>query len=130
MARYRQGRLNEAVANEIAVALTKVREPRLAGALVSITHAEVTPDLKQAKIYFSTMDDPKEILEGFKRASGVLRHHLAVTLNLRITPELIFRHDTSLEHGAHIASLLKQIESERTVTAQDENGNESGDGEA
>ncbi len=120
MAKYRQGRLNEAVANEISVALGKVRDPRLAGALISITHAEVTPDLKQAKIYFSTMDDPKEVLAGFKQASGVLRHHLAVTLNLRITPELTFKHDTSLEHGAHIASLLKQIESERTDAEEGE----------
>ena len=113
MARYRQGRLNEAVANEISIALGKVRDPRLSGALISITHAEVTPDLKQAKIYFSTMDDPQEVLAGFKQASGVLRHHLAVTLNLRITPELSFKHDNSLEHGAHIASLLKKIENER-----------------
>ena len=120
MANYRQGRLNEAVATEISSALGKVRDPRLSGALISITHAEVTPDLKQAKIYFSTMDDPKEVLAGFKQASGVLRHHLAVTLNLRITPELSFKHDTSLEHGAHIASLLKQIESERTDAEEGE----------
>ena len=110
MAKYRQGRLNEAVANEISIALGKVRDPRLSGALISITHAEVTPDLKQAKIYFSTMDDPKEVLAGFKQASGVLRHHLAVTLNLRITPELSFIRDSSITYGAHIASILNNLE--------------------
>ena len=113
MAKYRQGRLNEAVANELSIALAEVRDPRVNGAIVSITRAEVAPDLKNAKIYFSTMDDSKEVAEGLKKASGVLRRHLAVTLNLRLTPELHFVHDQSLEHGSRIASLLKKIEDER-----------------
>ena len=113
MAKYRQGRLNEAIANELSIALGEVRDPRVSGSIISITRAEVTPDLKQAKIFFSTMDDPKEVAKGLKKASGVLRRHLAVTLNLRLTPELLFAHDTSIEHGAHIASLLKKIEDER-----------------
>lgn len=113
MAKYRQGRLNEAIANELSIALAHVRDPRVSGALISITRAEVTPDLKQAKIFFSTMDSPNEVAEGLKKASGVLRRHLAQTLNLRLTPELFFVHDTSIEHGARIATLLKQIEDER-----------------
>ena len=127
MAKYRQGRLNEAVANELSIALGEVRDPRVNGALISITRAEVTPDLKQAKIYFSTMDDPKEVAEGLKKASGVLRRHLAVTLNLRLTPELFFVHDQSLEHGSRIASLLKQIEDGRKENNSQEN---KGDGQA
>ena len=119
MAKYRQGRLNEAVANELSIALGEVRDPRVNGALISITRAEVTPDLKQAKVYFSTMDDPKEVAEGLKKASGVLRRHLAVTLNLRLTPELFFVHDQSLEHGSRIASLLKKIEDERRESAEE-----------
>ena len=118
MAKYRQSRLNDAIANELSVALGEVRDPRVNGAIISITRAEVTPDLKQAKIYFSTMDDPKEVAEGLKKASGVLRRHLAVTLNLRLTPELLFIYDKSLEHGSRIASLLKQIENERKDAAE------------
>ena len=124
MAKYRQGRLNEAVANELSIALSEVRDPRVNGALISITRAEVTPDLKQARVYFSTMDDAKEVAEGLKRASGVLRRHLAVTLNLRLTPELFFVHDQSLEHGSRIASLLKQIEDERKENAPSEDSGE------
>ena len=119
MAKYRQGRLNEAIANELSIALGEVRDPRVSGAIISITRAEVTPDLKQAKVFFSTMDDPKEVAEGLKKASGVLRRHLAVTLNLRLTPELIFVRDASIEHGARIASLLKKIEDERADTQED-----------
>ena len=116
MAKYRQGRLNEAIANELSIALGKVRDPRVSGALISFTRAEVTPDLKQAKIYFSVMgDDAEEVSAGLKQASGVFRRHLAETLNLRLTPELFFCHDASISHGARIASLLKQIEDERAA---------------
>ncbi len=119
MAKYRQGRLNEAITNELSIALGKVRDPRVAGALISFTRAEVTPDLKQAKVFFSVMgDEVKDVMQGLKNASGVLRHHLAVTLNLRITPELIFCHDSSISHGARIAALLKQIEDERAARGE------------
>ena len=46
------------------------------------------------------------------RAAGMLRRHLAMTLNLRITPELIFAADHSIAHGARIAELLRQIHEE------------------
>lgn len=129
MSKHRRGRINDAVAEELAIALGNVREPRIVNNFVTITHAEVSPDLKIAKISFSAMGDQKEALEGLKKVTGMLRHHLAQTLNLRITPDLIFSADNSIEHGAHIAKLLKQIEDERakfpiTEEAQGEGGNE------
>ena len=113
MSKYRRGRINDAVAQELAIALSDVREPRIVNNFVTITHAEVSPDLKIAKISFSAMGDQKEALEGLKKVTGILRHHLASTLNLRITPDLIFSADNSIEHGAHIAKLLQKIEDER-----------------
>lgn len=109
MSKYRRGRINDAVAEEIAVALGDVREPKVIGNFISITRAEVAPDLKYATVYFSCIGDTKEALEGLVKVTGMLRHHLAVTLNLRITPELHFVKDGSIEHGAHIAKLLEEI---------------------
>ena len=109
MAKYRRGRINDAVAEELAIALGEVREPKVINNFVSITRAEVAPDLKYASVYFSCMGDSAEALSGLKKCTGMLRHHLAVTLNLRITPELNFIKDGSIEHGAKIAKLLEQI---------------------
>ena len=53
MAKYRRGRINDAVANELAIALTNVREPKVINNFVSITRAEVAPDLKYETVYFS-----------------------------------------------------------------------------
>ena len=112
MAKYRRGRINEAVANELATALGEIREPKVVNNFVSITRAEVAPDLKYASVYFSCIGDAKAAAEGLKKCTGMLRHHLAKTLNLRITPELNFVKDGSIEHGARIAKLLEDIKSE------------------
>ena len=109
MAKYRRGRINDAVAKELAIALGGVREPKVINNFVSITRAEVAPDLKYATVYFSAIGDFDEAKAGLIKCTGMLRHHLAVTLNLRITPELTFVKDGSIEHGAKIARLLEEI---------------------
>ena len=113
MAKYRRGRINDAVAKELAIALSEVREPKVVNNFVSITRAEVAPDLKYASVYFSCMGDFEEAREGLKKCAGMLRHHLAVTLNLRITPELNLLKDGSIEHGARIAKLLEEVMPEK-----------------
>ena len=109
MGKYRRGRINDAVAEELAIALREVREPKVIDNFVSITRAEVAPDLKYATVYFSCIGDSAEAAEGLKKCTGMLRHHLAVTLNLRITPELHFVKDGSIEHGARISKLLDEV---------------------
>ena len=113
MAKYRRGRINDAVAEELAIALGNVREPKVINNFVSVTRAEVAPDLRYATIYVSCIGDSKEAAEGLKKCTGMLRHHLAVTLNLRITPELRFVKDGSIEHGAKIAKFLEEINSQK-----------------
>ena len=109
MGKYRRGRINDAVAEELAIALGNVREPKVINNFVSITRAEVAPDLKYASVYFSCIGDFSEAAEGLKKCTGMLRHHLATTLNLRITPDLNFVKDGSIEHGARIAKLLDEV---------------------
>ena len=109
MGKYRRGRINDAVAEELAIALGEVREPKVINNFISITRAEVAPDLKYASVYFSCIGNSEEAAEGLKKCTGMLRHHLAVHLNLRITPELHFIKDSSIEHGAKIAKLLDEV---------------------
>ena len=113
MGKYRRGRINDAVAEELAIALGEVREPKVINNFISITRAEVAPDLRYATIYFSCIGDSAEAADGLKKCTGMLRHHLARTLNLRITPDLAFVKDGSIEHGAKIAKFLEEIKSEK-----------------
>ena len=65
MPKYRQGRINDEFQKEIALILRDVKDPRVSGAFISVTGAEVTPDLKYAKVYYSSlMGDKKEVKRG------------------------------------------------------------------
>lgn len=125
MAKYRRGRINEEIQKEMTMILRKVKDPRVSDAFISVTAADCTADLKYAKIYYSALSgDPKEIAKGLKAATGFIRRELANSLNLRITPELTFLPDTSIAYGAHIASILNNLEiseEEETETDGEEN---------
>lgn len=130
MAKYRRGRINEALAQELSVALRDARDPGLAEAFISITRAEVAPDLRNAKVYFSHMgENEKEVLAALRRATPMFRRHLAETLNLRLTPELTFAADHSIEHGARIHQLLSQIKEEDARRAAENAAESDGKGE-
>ncbi len=131
MASYRKGRINEAIARELSVALRDARDPVIAASFVSVTRAEAAPDLKIAKIYFSHLSgEEKEVKKALERATSMLRRHLAETLNLRITPDLIYAPDRSGAHGARISELLHQIEEENKAKAAEEKTDEKPDEEA
>lgn len=126
MGKYRRGRINDEVQKELAMILREVKDPRLQNAFISITAAEVTPDLKFAKIYYSAMQgDKKEISKGLASSAGYIRRQLAQRLNLRMTPELTFCEDHSIAHGAHISKLLNGIEfAPEQESEESENGEE------
>ena len=63
----------------------------------------------QYKQLLAALGDSKAAGEGLRAAHGMLRRHLAMTLNLRLTPELLFYADGSIEHGARIARILDEI---------------------
>lgn len=113
MAKHRAGRINDEMQKQVAEAMREIKDPRVSGAFVSVTAVEVTPDLKFAKIYYSSLrGDKKEVAKGLASSSGFVRGYISRNMNLRITPELTFVEDHSIEHGARIASLMKQVEEE------------------
>jgi len=112
MASNRIGRINEEIQREMANLLRTVKDPRLQGGLVTVTHVETTNDLRYAKIYISSLDKgkEKEVMQGLRSASGYLRRELGAALRLRYTPELTFVADDSIQQGAHILEMLRNPE--------------------
>ena len=107
----RQGRIDEEFRKELSQIISyELKEPSVTG-MVSVTRVKVTPDLKYAKVAVSILNSKnvKETLEGLKKSSGFLRSELAKRINLRNTPGLIFEIDDSMEYGAKIDSILKEI---------------------
>ena len=111
MASNRIGRINEEIQRELSGLIRAVKDPRVKG-LISITAVETTPDLRYAKVYVSVLDksDVNEVVKGLKSAGGYLRRELGSSLSLRYTPELIFERDDSIDKGAHILSILENLD--------------------
>jgi ribosome-binding factor A len=114
---HRQEKLGELIAVELSDLLrTRVKDPRVGFA--SITHVEVSGDLRHAKIFVSVMgtdDERAATMQALKHATGFLRHELAERIVLRYMPELVFKLDTSIEQGSRILELIRQIENEQTA---------------
>ena len=104
----------EAIKHETSLIIQReLKDPRLG--FVTITRAEVSPDLRHSKVFFSvlgTEEEKKASLEVLKRASRFLRHELSRHLSLRYVPELHFEFDIAIEHGEKIQRLLHQLEEE------------------
>lgn len=90
--------------------LHRVRDPRLVD--VNLTRVRLTPDLKQAKVYFLLLTEERGVradsLAGLIRAAPFLRRHLARTMQLRYTPALRFFYDEEMEEARRIDTLLRE----------------------
>lgn len=111
----RPRRVGEQLRRELAVLLREeVQDPRVATA--TLCGVEVSRDLTHAKVYVSALNGPEEIgevLAGLEHAAGFLRRELGRRLRLRVTPQLHFLHDTSMEQGARITELLAQAKAKQ-----------------
>ncbi len=91
---------------------TEVKNPQVNSAMLTVTAAEVTPDLKYCKAYVSVLADDEKAqaaLEGLKSARGYIRKELARRVNLRNTPEITFILDQSIEYGVHMSRLIDDV---------------------
>ncbi len=126
MATYRKDRINEEVAKEVSLVLRTVKDPRVSDAFISVVKAEVSGDLKYARVYYSLLSgDSKEVKAGLRSSSGYIRRCIAKNLNLRATPEFTFVEDNSIAHGAHIASVLHSLNITPAEEETDEDGGEN-----
>ena len=109
MASNRIGRINEEIQRELSSLFRTLKDPRVQGGMVTITHVDTTSDLRYARIFVSVLDKSREkdVIRGLRSASGYLRRELGAALRLRYTPELQFLADDSIEHGAHILEMLR-----------------------
>ena len=111
MANYKRDRINEEVKREISDILMSVKDPRIPP-MPSVVAADVTGDLEEAKIYISFLGDydAKEVKQGLKAASGFVRKKLGERLKLRNVPKIVFILDNSMQTGARISDILKNLD--------------------
>ena len=123
MSYQRIDRISEEVRREVdAIIRGELHDPRIGGTW-SLTRAEVTGDLRYAKIYISVLEDDRRdgMMEALKNARGYIRRALGKRMIIRYTPELIFVCDKNIEYGVHIAKVLADtIGTEESAHGTDE----------
>jgi len=106
----RQEKIKELLKVEISdIIRRELKDPRLG--FITITDAEVSKDLRYAKVYISVLGDEKakeESLAVLQHAAGFIRGEFGRRAFLKVIPEITFKMDTSVEHGARIFELLEQ----------------------
>lgn len=105
-------RVNGEVQRELSrIICREIKDPRISP-MTSVVDVDVTPDLKQCKVYISVLGDEKvqeDTLAGLNSAIGYIRRELARTINLRNTPELKFIMDQSIEYGVNMSKLIDDV---------------------
>lgn len=111
----RSQRINSEFQREISAIISgplKNKEPEIRG-IVSVTGADVAPDLKTAKIYVSVLSNDREeerrTFALIKENAGFIRHELASVMRMRTVPELTFLADGSMAYGSHMDELLNSL---------------------
>jgi ribosome-binding factor A len=111
MAGYRAIRVAELIQAEIAdLLLRQLKDPRLT--MTTISHVEVSPDIRHACVYVSHMGSEAEqraAVAGLLHAAGFIRNQLGKRLKLRYIPQLDFKLDTAIAYGVRISRILNTL---------------------
>lgn len=112
MASVRPERVAAEIQAAVADLLTRgaIHDPRIG--FITLTGVKVSPDLSVAQIYYSmigTDEQKAETQAGLDAAKGFVRREVTKKVKLRISPEVFFTFDPSLEEGDKIDRLLKEV---------------------
>jgi len=108
----RPARAAEEFRHELSALLSRgLKDPRITG-FVTVTGAEMSPDLREVSVWVSIHGEEKvrkETFAGLESAAAYLQTEVARRLRLRHTPHLRFRYDESVAEGDKIDRLLREV---------------------
>jgi ribosome-binding factor A len=106
----RQRRLAERIQHIVAEMLElRIKDPRLG--FVTVTDVRVTPDLREASVFYTVLGDADEqaaSAAALASASGVIRSEVGKQTGIKFTPTLEFILDAVPENARHVEELLAQ----------------------
>ncbi|WP_430882742.1 30S ribosome-binding factor RbfA [Fusibacter sp. JL216-2] len=123
MSKPRSKRISEEIRKIVAeVIRNDIKDPRVSK-MATVTGVETTRDLRYATIYVSVFDDDdmkQKTIEGLNRAKGFVRRAIGDQLDVRYTPEPIFKLDESIENAIHLSKIIREVQPEAPQEAEEE----------
>lgn len=111
MTSRRMAKMAEAIREVVGMAiLAEIKDPRVHD--VTVTHVDVAPDLRSAKVHVSVMGDDKQqklCMYGLESAAGFLQRKIANRVETRYTPRLSFELDMGVKKSIEVARILKEV---------------------
>jgi len=107
----RNRRVADLIQREVADLIQRELDQRRTG-MVTISEVDISPDLANAKIYFSCLDattDRRPLVDELNSMAGHFRHELGRRLRMRVVPRLHFVFDQSVERGSRLSSLIDSL---------------------
>lgn len=108
----RSDRVADVIRREVSdILFREVKDPRLS--FITITSVDLGKDLRNAKIYYTSLKEAEELEEikkSLKKAVGFVQRKLGKRVHLRYLPQLSFVYDSSLKHGSHMDSIFRKID--------------------
>lgn len=130
MPSHRSERINSDFRRELALCISKMKDPRIS--FLEVVRVKVTPDLNYAKVYIASIsggDAAAEACSVLKKAEGYIKTELAHTMNIRKIPALEFIPDDSVDYYNRIDSILKGLNHDEGTDNPADGGSSDGDGQ-
>ncbi|MBM7613708.1 ribosome-binding factor A [Alkaliphilus hydrothermalis] len=122
MAYPRVSRLNEELRKEISdIIRNDLRDPRIAP-MTSIIEVDCTRDLSYATVYISVLgseQEKKDTIDALKSSSGYVRREVGRRIKARITPEILFKLDNSIERGVEMHKTIARVIEPNQIEEED-----------
>lgn len=119
------GRLAQDMKREVIGIIGQMKDPRLAGGLLTVTRLSVTQDLDLAKVYVSVLGgDTAGAVAALNRAAGHVRSEISRRMHIRKAPRFVFCEDDGAAYAAHINRLIAGLQPQEGEAAGTEDGAE------
>jgi len=113
--------VSDLVKREVAeLLMRKVKDPRVKA--ITITGVDVTKDLRLARVFYSLIGGEKDIRlaqAGLDSAKGFIKREIGLRLELKHVPDIVFKHDPSLEEGSRMEKLFQKIREDESPSPDD-----------
>ena len=108
----RIAKINAEIVRQMSKIISNLNNPEISETLISVTRAETSQDLYQTKIYVSVYGDndkQSRVMKALEESKGFIRRELAHAIDLRITPDIVWVLDDSLDRSERINKILDEL---------------------